>query len=279
MPDYSRGGPVLTPPPPPPPAQLDALWEQAWRAGALADMAHSERCWFPQFVSAPPVPPAPPPQPRRAAPRLQRAAPEPPATLHVACPRPRQPWRTLLPPSRHPVVPPRRACPDPAAGPSGAVGPLRGDPARRRLDRGARVLAGSAPSCAAARPLCTDRTRTPPLPGTDRTRTHPSAPRPVPPRADSPARAQRPGYTWDPSAVAYSGAPPPPPSRTNRTRRVPHPVLIGHAASLSQVSCSSFRLRTPPPAPSLPPPFPPSDTPRNNSLGAGAHGPPSRLRL
>jgi hypothetical protein len=31
-------------------------------------------------------------------------------------------------------------------------------------------------------------------------------------------------------------APPPPPLfRTNRTRRVPHPVLIGHAASLSQV--------------------------------------------
>ena len=28
--------------------------------------------------------------------------------------------------------------------------------------------------------------------------------------------------------------PPPPPSpRTNRTRRVPHPVLIGHAASLT----------------------------------------------
>ena len=25
----------------------------------------------------------------------------------------------------------------------------------------------------------------------------------------------------------------PPPSRTNRTRRVPHPVLIGHAASLA----------------------------------------------
>ena len=27
--------------------------------------------------------------------------------------------------------------------------------------------------------------------------------------------------------------PPPPPPRTNRTRRVPHPVLIGHAASLT----------------------------------------------
>ena len=29
--------------------------------------------------------------------------------------------------------------------------------------------------------------------------------------------------------------PPPPPPRTKWTRRVPHPVLIGHAASLSQV--------------------------------------------
>ena len=28
---------------------------------------------------------------------------------------------------------------------------------------------------------------------------------------------------------------PPPPSRTKWTRRVPHPVLIGHAASLTQV--------------------------------------------
>jgi len=30
-------------------------------------------------------------------------------------------------------------------------------------------------------------------------------------------------------------SPPPPPSRTKWTRRVPHPVLIGHAAALSQV--------------------------------------------
>jgi hypothetical protein len=48
---------------------------------------------------------------------------------------------------------------------------------------------------------------------------------------------------------------PPPPSHTNRTRRVPHPVLIGHDASLSGpssvtsrrgVPCRSRRRRTPP---------------------------------
>jgi len=43
----------------------------------------------------------------------------------------------------------------------------------------------------------------------------------------------------DPSAPPLDGEgvrlgpPPPPPLRTNRTRRVPHPVLIGHAASLT----------------------------------------------
>ena len=35
-------------------------------------------------------------------------------------------------------------------------------------------------------------------------------------------------------ATAAAVPPPPPPApRTNRTRRVPHPVLIGHAASLT----------------------------------------------
>jgi len=34
--------------------------------------------------------------------------------------------------------------------------------------------------------------------------------------------------------IGYAQAPsPPPPPRTNRTRRVPHPVLIGHAAFLT----------------------------------------------
>jgi hypothetical protein len=36
-----------------------------------------------------------------------------------------------------------------------------------------------------------------------------------------------------PNTLAPRGAPPPPPSRTKWTRRVPHPVLIGHAASLT----------------------------------------------
>jgi hypothetical protein len=46
-----------------------------------------------------------------------------------------------------------------------------------------------------------------------------------------------------------TGAPPdpPPPSRTKWTRRVPHPVLIGHAASLSQVKLRGFRIEVPPP--------------------------------
>jgi len=34
-------------------------------------------------------------------------------------------------------------------------------------------------------------------------------------------------------ALPGRGAAPPPPPRTDRTRRVPHPVLIGHAASLT----------------------------------------------
>ena len=36
-----------------------------------------------------------------------------------------------------------------------------------------------------------------------------------------------------------AGAPPPPPPRTKWTRRVPHPVLTGHAASLSQARFES----------------------------------------
>jgi len=34
--------------------------------------------------------------------------------------------------------------------------------------------------------------------------------------------------------AAFAQVDPPPPSRTKWTRRVPHPVLIGHAASLVQ---------------------------------------------
>jgi hypothetical protein len=47
------------------------------------------------------------------------------------------------------------------------------------------------------------------------------------------------GYELEGSVVVSAAPvsrPPPPPSRTKWTRRVPQPVLIGHAASLSQVS-------------------------------------------
>ena len=37
----------------------------------------------------------------------------------------------------------------------------------------------------------------------------------------------------DPSVVVHDGVGCPPPLRTNRTRRVLHPVLIGHAVSLT----------------------------------------------
>ena len=51
-------------------------------------------------------------------------------------------------------------------------------------------------------------------------------------------RESLPAYAMRPAAVQVS--PPPPPSRTNWTRRVPHPVLIGHAASLLQVHYLGF---------------------------------------
>jgi len=39
-------------------------------------------------------------------------------------------------------------------------------------------------------------------------------------------------------------SPPPPPSfRTKSTRRVPHPVLIGHVSSLSQASASEETMK------------------------------------
>ena len=58
-----------------------------------------------------------------------------------------------------------------------------------------------------------------------------------PPKAASrvAARAERP-----PPARAQRTLPPPlPPPRTKWTRRVPHPVLIGHAASLSQAAADA----------------------------------------
>jgi len=40
-------------------------------------------------------------------------------------------------------------------------------------------------------------------------------------------------YLTAPNVLLWSAAAPPPPLRTNRTRRVLHPVLIGHAASFT----------------------------------------------
>ena len=53
-------------------------------------------------------------------------------------------------------------------------------------------------------------------------------------RAPLPLRSAASGMRRQ-AAPAVVPPPPPPLFRTNRTRRVPHPVLIGHAASLSQV--------------------------------------------
>jgi hypothetical protein len=46
-----------------------------------------------------------------------------------------------------------------------------------------------------------------------------------------------------PAPLSSSSDTPRPSPRTNRTRRVPHPVLIGHAASLSQVRRTALALR------------------------------------
>jgi hypothetical protein len=57
-------------------------------------------------------------------------------------------------------------------------------------------------------------------------------------------------YTFTPlstrasyAELAVSVRLPPPPSRTKWTRRVPHPVLIGHTASLSQVRLGDWTQR------------------------------------
>jgi hypothetical protein len=52
----------------------------------------------------------------------------------------------------------------------------------------------------------------------------------------------------DAAAPGPAGARPPPPSRTKWTRRVPHPVLIGHAASLGRCAHRRTRLQDRPPA-------------------------------
>ena len=47
------------------------------------------------------------------------------------------------------------------------------------------------------------------------------------------ARRAAPGPRALPHAEALQVPPPPPPPRTKWTRRVPHPVLIGHTSSLT----------------------------------------------
>ena len=69
----------------------------------------------------------------------------------------------------------------------------------------------------------------------------PRAPRSGAMQRGAPAEAPRAGRPGEQDPAVGSSCPPqtagltrpPPPLRTNRTRRVPHPVLIGHAARLS----------------------------------------------
>jgi hypothetical protein len=62
----------------------------------------------------------------------------------------------------------------------------------------------------------------------------PKTPPPDRPRARPRAGCRRLISGAAPAAALREDVRPPPPSRTKWTRRVPHPVLIGHAASLSQ---------------------------------------------
>ena len=70
-------------------------------------------------------------------------------------------------------------------------------------------------------------------------------------RASGPKEATRapcPEYTAPPAPAAAIAAareppPPPPPPRTKWTRRVPHPVLIGHAASLTPPAAAAAATR------------------------------------
>ena len=98
-------------------------------------------------------------------------------------------------------------------------------------------------------------------------RLRPAVPRPspsAPPRLSPGAcrrgsRASQRRASWERGSsssrtpLRSSPARRPPPPRTNRTRRVPHPVLIGHAASLSQEEAlAAARLARPAaPAPGL----------------------------
>jgi hypothetical protein len=76
---------------------------------------------------------------------------------------------------------------------------------------------------------------TPSLPSSQVARVVRRALRPVEAAAAQVARRAHAAQLRDAREAAYREAYAPPPSRTKWTRRVPHPVLIGHAASLSQV--------------------------------------------
>jgi hypothetical protein len=75
--------------------------------------------------------------------------------------------------------------------------------------------------------------------------------------------------TPGPAAPSTCARPPPPPSpRTKWTRRVPHPVLIGHAASLTPYSGAPRGVRAEDPA--CPEPLAPGRGHRRGAHGGGA---------
>ena len=134
-----------------------------------------------------------------------------------------------------------RGAPAPAgAGPRGAPAPAGAGPRGCETRRTARARARAA----ARRPRTCARTRRASRAGTrdHRARAGTAPPRvaaqwlklqaaPAPATSGSASRATRPRSTPARSALCSAALPPPP--RTKWTRRVPHPVLIGHAVSLT----------------------------------------------
>ena len=105
----------------------------------------------------------------------------------------------------------------------GSLLPRRRSHARARAGRGAvRRGAWCAPRCPAPPSRAPKPCREPPPP--------PPSPMPAPRQLPPPATR---ALTADRSPLTADRSPPPPP-RTKWTRRVPHPVLIGHAASTAR---------------------------------------------